>query len=988
MAHAQAAIAGIVRDTSGAVIPGVTVEAASPALIEKVRSVVTDGSGQYRIIELRPGDYSVTFTLAGFNTFKRDGIELSGTGVATVNADMRVGALEETVTVSGAAPVVDTQSARQQQVMSRDLIRDLPTSKQFFGLVSLIPGMTTSQRDVGGTNLTQAGNYAIHGGRNGDGRVSIDGVTVGQRGSGGTDGGGTNMTMYSLSAGLMQETSITTSGGLGEAETGGVSVNMIPREGGNTLHGSIFGTYGNNAMQADNYDDRLRSLGLRSANEVKSISEVSGLVGGPVIKDRLWYVFSTKRQATRNWAAGMYANKNAGDVTKWTYEPDLTKRAFTDDTIRSAAIRLTFQVSQKNKVNVFWDEQWRGTDVLGGGTSTRSPEATHRMFSWPSRAFNTTWSNPLTNRVLLEAGYGGTFLQWAGKTKDRYPVNELIQVTEQAGAIPGLIYRNMSWNSNFLLPTQLHGSVAYVTGSHSAKFGASRTWNVYDDRSMNPNPIAYRFNNGVPNQLTLTDSPRFRLFRVYTGGMFAQDSWVLGKLTLQGGVRYDFSHSFFPKQQAGYTRYVPNGFSIPFTEGAAVKDITPRMAVSYDLTGDGKTALKMTLGKYMAVTELGLFGEALNPTLRLATSTTRSWNDANRNFIPDCDLLNPAVQSPATTGSIDTCGAYSDRNFGKGVQTQQTDPELLKGGWGLRQYNWEFSAAVQRQLSSKVAIDVGYYRRWFGNQLVTDNLAVGPGDYDQYSLAVPSDSRLPGGGGYTLTGLRDLKPEKFGLVNNLVSLAGNYGGKTEYWQGVDINVTGRGFRGVTFQGGTSMGKSYVDVCDLGKQLPEYFFSGAANTPEFNATFGASQTPQGQCKVSENLRVQFKGLATYVVPKIDVLISGTIQSAPGVQLAANFNVPNATIAPLLGRNLAGNAANAAINIVESGKQFGDRTNELDLRFGKILKFGSTRTNLSLDLFNALNANVGTAFNQTFGASYLVPTAIMPARFAKISVQVDF
>ena len=262
---AQASIAGVVRDSSGAVLPGVIVEAASPALIEKVRTVITDGAGQYRIIELRPGSYTVTFTLTGFNTVKREGIELSGTFVATVNAELRVGALEETITVTGAAPVVDTQSARQQQVLDRDIVRDIPTSRNYFALAVLVPGMSTSQRDVGGTNLNQAGNYVIHGGRNEDGRVSIDGVTVGQRGP------GVNMTMYSMNAGLMQETVISTSGGLGEAETGGVVVNMIPREGGNTIRGSFFGTWGNGALQASNYDDRLRNLGLQSADEIDNV---------------------------------------------------------------------------------------------------------------------------------------------------------------------------------------------------------------------------------------------------------------------------------------------------------------------------------------------------------------------------------------------------------------------------------------------------------------------------------------------------------------------------------------------------------------------------------------------------------------------------------------------------------------------------------------------------------------------------------------------
>ena len=963
MAYAQASIAGVVRDTSGAVVPGVTVEAASDALIEKVRSVVSDDAGQYRIIELRPGNYTVTFTLPGFNTVKREGIVLEGTFVATVNAEMRVGALEETITVTGAAPVVDVQSATRQQVLDNNIIRDLPTSRQFFGLVSLIPGMTVSQRDVGGTNLTQAGNYAIHGGRNGDGRVSIDGVTVGQRGSGNSDGGGNNMTMYSLSAGLAQETAITTSGGLGEAETGGVSVNVIPREGGNTIRGSAFYTFGNNAMQANNYDDRLKELGLRSANEVKKITEVSGLVGGPIVRDRVWYVASTKYQRTENWIANMYANKNAGNVNSWTYEPDFDRPAFNDDTIRSLALRMTYQVTPKNKVNVFWDEQWRATNKSGGGGSTSSPETSHTMYSWPSRAHNATWNNPYTNRLLFEAGFGGTALQWAGKRKPEYPVFDLIQVTEQAGTIPGLQFRNMSWNSNWLNPWQLRGSASYVTGTHSVKIGFQRTWNFYDDRSNNPNPISYRFNNGVPNQLTLTDSPRYRLFKINVGGLYAQDSWVLGRLTLQGGVRYDTSHSFFPEQIAGFTRYVPNGFVIPETEGAAIKDISPRMAASYDLNGDGKTALKVTLGKYMGVTELGIQGEALQPTLRLATSTTRSWNDADRDFVPDCDLLNPA-----TNGE---CGPYSNQNFGKNVYSRTID-DLVRSGWGVRPYNWEFSASIQRELLPGLGINFGAFRRWYGNHFTTDNRATAPSDYDAFTLTAPSDPRLPNGGGYALTGLYNVAPAKFGLTDEFVTSVENFGGgQKEYWTGYDVTVNLRSVKGITMSGGLSTGRATNDTCELKQRIPE---------------LGGEADPW--CLRQEIFQPQYKFLGSYVVPRVDVLVSGTFQSALGPSISANFNVPAAQIAQSLGRVPSGGVANVQVNLVEPGTVFGDRINQLDIRFAKIVTWGRTRTNVGVDIFNLFNTNTATNYNNTFGPAWNRPTAVLPARFAKVSATFDW
>ena len=976
MVYAQASIAGVVRDSSGGVLPGVTVEAASPVLIEKVRTVVTDDSGSFRIVNLRPGAYTVTFTLPGFSTIKREGIELSGDFSATVNADMRVGALEETITVTGEAPVVDVSSTRGQRVLDRETIRDLPSARQYYSAAALIPGVIIpGTPDVGGSGQPSAPDFNIHGSRGGDGRLTVDGISVGQRGGGGDTG--SNRSMYVLNVGSVQETTVSVSGGLGESETAGVLINMVPREGGNTHRGSIFWTQSNGALQGSNFTEELRAKGLRSPNELKNVWEFSPQEGGPLVRDKLWYFASGRYQGSRNWIAGMYYNKNAGDITKWTYEPDLSRRALDDGTWKSGALRMTWQATTRDKFSLFWDEQDRRAAYLGGGSSTASPESSALTLSHPSRAYSLTWSEPRTSRLLLEAGLGGTTLQWSGKP--RQPVRpEFIRVTEQGGTIPGLTYRQQTWSSNFLRPTQVRASASYVTGTHTAKFGVLYTHNFLRDTDRNPNPLSYRFNNGVPNQLTLAAAPVSREANINPAGIYVQDSWKLSKLTLQGGVRYDTMQAWFPEQTWGYTRYVPNGFAIPKLVGPRMHDITPRMAASYDLKGDGKTAVKMTLGKFVTASEIGFLGERLNPTIRLATSTTRAWSDANRDFNPDCDLLNPAANGE--------CGAFANQNFGKQVYTDNVDPELLKGGWGKRQYNWEFSTSVQRELIPRVAVDVGYFRRWFGNQIVTDNRAVGPGDFDTFSLTVPSDPRLPGGGGYTLTGLQDVKPAKFGLVDNMYALATKYGGKNEYWHGVDINLTGRGAGGVTFQGGTSMGRSSVDACELAKTLPESFLIG--QTLIFDATFGTAQTPLSLCKVQEDLRVQVKGLASYVVPRIGVLISGTIQSSPGSQLGANFNAPNATVAASLGRSLSGNAANTTLNIVESGKQWGERINQLDVRFAKILRFGSTRTNISIDLFNALNSNPGTAYTQTFGATYLAPTAILSARFAKFSMQFDW
>src|SRR5258705_5349274 len=241
-AFAQAAITGVVKDNSGGVLPGVRVEAASPALIERVRSVVTDATGQYRIVDLRPGAYAVTFELPGFSIVRREGIELSGNFVASVNADLRVGALEETITVTGETPIVDVQSARTQQIIGRDIISAIPSSRNALGLQNLIPGMSAtggvgiignSNTDSGGIGGSMQGVAAsIHGGRAADSRIYADGINMGWAGG---NGGGGNKPQGAPA----QEVGVTLLGGVPDGETSGVVVHVIPREGAHNLNGPV-----------------------------------------------------------------------------------------------------------------------------------------------------------------------------------------------------------------------------------------------------------------------------------------------------------------------------------------------------------------------------------------------------------------------------------------------------------------------------------------------------------------------------------------------------------------------------------------------------------------------------------------------------------------------------------------------------------------------------------------------------------------------------
>ena len=237
--------------------------------------------------------------------------------------------------------------------------------------------------------------------------------------------------------------------------------------------------------------------------------------------------------------------------------------------------------------------------------------------------------------------------------------------------------------------------------------------------------------------------------------LYAQEQWTLGRLTLQGGVRFDHVSSYYPDQQVGPERFVPVPIVFPGQSGVTYNDINPRGGASYDLFGNGKTAVKVSLGRYLeAASNSGIYS-ALNPMNRVTiNNTNRAWTDADQNFVPDCDLLNPAAQDLRSAGG-DFCGAWSAQTFGRNVFSSTYDPALIEG-WGVRPYNWDFGASVTQEVLPRTSATVGYYRRIYGNFTVTDNRAVGPADYAPYSIAAPADPRLPGGGGYAIADLYDI----------------------------------------------------------------------------------------------------------------------------------------------------------------------------------------------------------------------------------------
>ena len=993
---AQASIAGTVKDTSDALLPGVTVEAASPALIEKVRTAVTDGTGQYRIENLRPGQYTVTFTLPGFTTVRREGIELTGSFVASVNAELRVGAVSETVVVSGESPIVDVQSSQRTTVLTHETINAIPTAGSYNALLVLVPGLLGGQQDVStgpcnsctfsahGTLLSLGGNRA-----NTDGRLLVDGISIAVPQAGGTN--------YLTDTKNAQEVTFTVSGSMGEVESGGPVMNIIPRSGGNTLSGNGSVGWTNGDLQGSNLSDELRSLNVTASPLIKGY-DVSGAVGGPIQRDRIWFFGTVRSQGGSSYIPSMYYNKNAGDPNRWLYEPDLTRQAFNDKTWRNASARFTMQVTPRNKVHVFWDEQKVCTKCQNGGNyanATTSPEGNGYGDLHPMRFQQATWTSPVNNKLLLEGGFGYFFSRWGGRAKQDPYTGNLPRIIEQCGAgcpangnIPGLMYRSQTTDlfsdgRNKNITTTWRATAAYVTGGNTLKFGYIGN-QLGDLRSANrsPNDLRYRVSNGVPNQLTQYVHDQQNDLWMRNDAFYVQQQWTRGRLTLQGALRFDRAWSWAPEQRLESRFWAQ---PLVFDETPVVDsytDLTPRAAVTYDLFGNGRTALKATLGKYLESTVTASNYGIGNPTSRIATNVFRTWTDRNGNWNPDCDLSNPQTQDFGPTG--DFCGVINNLNFGTATFSNTIDPDILHG-WGVRPSDWNWGVSVQHEVLPRTSVEVGFFHREFYGFAVTDNLAVTPSDFTQFSIPAPQDSRLPNGGGYQVGPLYDLNvPSLFGVTRNYITYADKYGDAYQTYNGIDVTFSARPRNGLSVQGGFSGGYSTSDNCEVRAQVPEI---GLLNP---------------YCHIETSFLPQYKGIATYIVPRIDVSVSGTFTSKPGIQVsgfgtpvaggafAANYVISNAAVMPILGRPLAGSAPNITVNLIEPHSVLGDRVNELNMRVGKVFRFGNSRVNVGVDIYNLLNAATPLSYNQAFipNGPWLTPTSVLSARFAKLSMQLDF
>ena len=994
-AHAQSAITGVVKDTSGAVLPGVTVEAASDVLIERTRSAVTDGSGAYRIVDLRPGTYVVTFTLPGFQTTKREGLELPANFTSTVNADLTVGSLEESISVTGASPVVDVNTNQTTQVLPRDVLDAVPSARTIQSLGQLVVGVALSSPDVGGSRAMQQTYFAVHGVGASGTMVMVDGLITN-----GTMGDGAVQAYHNEA--MIQEAVYQTAGGSAETITGGLNMNLVPKDGGNRFAGGARYAKSPSSWQGDNLSDGLKALGVTGVDRISNFFEYNLEQGGPIMRDRLWFYGAFRHARYDKPIANTFVVPKSNLPYPQAYEncrrAGNCEQGISDEKMDNPIARLTWQVSPKNKFAVFNDRAMR----LRGHAMGSLTDPDTASFVWHTPTFATgsaKWTSTVTSRLLLEGG--------VSFNRERY--DTLFQDGIFAERNTPAWYANVrktdsatfTWNApglqlgNYPDRYNVAASASYITGSHTVKVGFQDSFGPYR-RYNNTNADLYQTYNNVTSAdgiVTLTP----QTVQVYNTplevaeyldanlGVYAQDSWRLNKFTFNYGLRFDHVKQHVEGQDRQIGRFAA---SEPYEDFALPvwNDVSPRTSVVYDVFGDGKTAIRGGFNKYVTAATTG-FAQLYNPTA--STSQSLTWDDLDKDDIADGER--------GCTFRVNGCEIdFRNLPANFGVRSLSKFDEDLQ-----RPYQLAYNLGVSHEIAPGVALTAEWFHSRFGDIIVRNNVARTTTDYTKVTVINPLDG--------SPIDVYNVNPDKRNAVQNVDS---NDPDVKRTYNGLEINFNARLPKGARIFGGTSTERTLTNIC-----------SAAGSDPNFLAYCD-------QSKSGIPFQTSVKLAGTYPLPWYDIQVSGSYQGLAGANLGTEalpygvftagtgFTTPNGSStvwavnsstvytattcksanctigAPVIPGGLNQTSLNVPLTAPQS--EYAPRLNQVDFAVNKTFTVRTMKIQPKLDLFNAFNSDDYTGVNSmqlyttssNANSTYKRPSTVLQGRIIRIGVDVKW
>jgi len=990
-AHGQSAFTGVAKDSSGAVMPGVTVEASSDVLIEKQRTVITDERGVYRIVDLRPGTYKLEFSLPGFDTVKRE-IELQSNFTATVNAEMTVGTISSSVDVIVQTMLVDLQTNQKIQILPRDVLDIVPTSHTIQSVGQLITGVTLSAPDVGGSRAMQQTYFSVHGAGAAQTTVLMDGMIIN-----GLQGDGA-IQSYGNDAGN-QEMVYQTGGGTVDSPTGGLKISMVPKEGGNNFHGSLFTGFEDSRLQSDNLSPYLASHGVKAVDKIGKYRDINATFGGRIIRDKLWFftsmrLFTVSSPVSNTFyvpQGSSYANCLSGSIK--------CEQGVNNETINSGLLRLTWQVTPRNKISAFIDRLFKTRDHAM--TAGDDPATASVVWGSPLYMTNTIkWTSTVNNKLLIQGGYSsnierytnqyqpgiekpfGTPEWYAGATK----VDSILNTRTNASAIEFFSYPDR-YNAQ--------ASAGYVTGQHNMKFGFQDSWGPYNQVSFANADLYQNYMNGVPATVTLRASSRWQERLNANLGIYAQDAWTIKHLTINYGMRWErVSEQVTGKPtQIGRFAKIPayDTFRLPVW-----KNWSPRVSVVYDLFGNTKTAVRGGFNRF-PVAATTTFAGLYDPGNALTVTASAAWTDLNKDDIAQgelgCTYLQPGCEINF---------ANVPKNFGV-ISLANPDPGLR------RPYANGYNIGVTHEIYPGIALSA----EWFHNDskdIVVRNNTLRPGTFTEPGSVTNSNYRavkvFSPIDGKAVTMYDTISPAVQGAVANVDS---NEPRLKQRYDSYEFNFNARLGHGVTIFGGSATERIVANTC-------------AAATTNPNVLNYCDQSKSGI-----PWRTQFKVAGTYPLRWWGLTVSGALQALPGYNLGTQAltqggaGSPNLTavsgegtifavtpstrytVCPgdsasngcLVGALVVPGMNMASMNVplVAPGTELTPRITQVDLSVGKKIGFERFTVTPKLDMFNVFNSSAyytvrTLSYSTVAGATYKLPGSILQGRIFRIAAVLNF